>query len=1370
MDNKIINIYFLSLFLIFNTVLSDVNVTGIDIKNLYAIDDSRCIFDKTITFSSPNPIIYVFWIGFSYYLPNYQINKTATCSKVQLYLPIGQSDFFYKAYNKSFYFVFSQNLTVQCYAPKDLKFELISKYFYNFYKSTYSAYINIVGLDDNTDPPSLITENPDFSWMKISNDFGKFKVTMWGVPSTFDPILFFNNFIFKKTTSIKYNITSPYHGYISYQDSIIDRKPNDYQMLHQFDYPQYWIKLKSKERYPFIFLKYSFFNKPKLVSSDDDGSYNYFINLKPTNTSSQNTPQLILKNYDSSFSFSNEYKIYENSTSQRISIDFSLFHDPIYDNKNIFFILKCNGTFFRNRIEIKYRWNDVSYLPFPFGYGSLINSTTFEFDLTFINYFFTKGTFSLSLDQSGISLEYNEIDGSGPIIFDLNSYDTFSKDDNTVLFRLNYSTSNGILKIELYVFDKSDSIISSIKFFSTDFNIISGDLKNGVLEFLYHNSISENEYFKIKVYDANYFFTEMESNHYYNEFTLLLPQLFLNNYRFNSESISYIGFLFNNVNLTNSHIYNIMYLETYNVKLSFDPYIQITPQWDNITIYGDWVNSRYEFKFFMPPNIVPGAFEYAIGTPSLQYILNTELPDEYQLNVINDRIDLMGPIVTTMNKNPNVGLAFIDNENYNITWTVTIIDYNGFNNGYVVVIGSIDNILYNVSIVSPIEYSKEFTYQVNITLNNNTCISQTYSIAEMVLYDRYGLNSTFFMNKGLDYTPNINPLYSINDKSLFSIETECPAGAFIQPELKSFDFEPKSIDVGSLDRDVTFTYEISIGSGIKEYPIVYLTTATLQVLKCNDVITTQINSTFNQYKCTLTIPYGFGLPQDILVSLYGLIGFSAYFGYSSITLKNNGYPFLIETSFTAMGSKSPGFITGTSSISTEGGSFFIYGRFPPNADFNVEFSQGYSLTPPNKSGSIIKVDGVKSSNYSFNIWINNGNSKSNMYTITPFITQYLKSKCKGSPFCGGPTHGTCDHLSGCTCNWQWEGEDCNSKVIIPQPSKCKGTPICGGATHGTCDDLLGCICNSPWVGVDCNSKVIIVPQPEFNTTSPTIVLNETTTSDNSETNIVALINIVGIREIDYNNKVLHMYSFNKWDYVSNNSKLSTYSSNIINKNGSTTPISVNIEYFEDERTIEFAGQEINMKPSSIKYTIYIDQYPFSTRLSQLQLILSATAIINSDSNSCSNKEFDNTTSESSDYVKLSISNKSLYGRFIRRALVDSTPITISNELLDKSLGAISDSHTSQSFIGINIPIYNKNVIIDPDFSLIINSNPSTTNYNSICSPTSLSGLSKAQLAGIIIGCGVIAIAITIAIVVTIKKKRNLKKEMKIFSNKLIAMK
>ncbi|KAM9992838.1 hypothetical protein ACTFIY_010258 [Dictyostelium cf. discoideum] len=894
-----------------------------------------------------------------------------------------------------------------------------------------------------------------------------YKLTFFGTPKTIAPTWFFEYV----DGLPKFNISSPFNSSISYVNSaVIDY----YNINHRF--------------------------LPKIVSSNDDGSLNYFINARIIISIGELLCTLSLQNYSDVYQEKNSYR-YRDFKFEPIDLQSS---KNIVNLDNLLTFLNYKGENLTSRNEIEYNWggSKTNYESFPFGFGSG-NNKNFNLDISIFtmldvsndSYSFSIGSYSYSFSGPNFKT---------PLITKFNILDTFSEDDNKLLFRFNYSTPNGISKIELNHYSINNALQNSYVYFSSDFNIISGSLNNGIIEFIYSYGLPKNHFIELIIYDSNSEYILLRQNSYYQSFldTLSFPQLYEQDY----ENISKISFFFNDVNLTNSYGYNIMYLETYDTPLPFDPCIQITPQWDNITIKGEWVNSRYEFIFYMPPNIVPGAFEYAIKTPNLQYILNTESPDEFQLNIISDHIDLMGPIVTTMSKNPSLGVAIIDNENYNISWTVTINDYNGFNNGYVIVIGSIDNILYNVSIVPPIKFSTEFTYQINITLNNNKCISQTYSIAEMVLYDKYSLNSTFYINKAVDFTPNINPLFKISDRNLNSIETECPIGSFTQPELKSFDFEPKSINVGSLNRNVTFTYVVSIGSA-------------LQALKCNDVFTTQINSTFNQYKCTLTIPYGFGLPMDIMVNLYGLIGFGAYFGYSSYSLQQLGYPFLIETSFTIINSNSGGIITGTSSISTEGGSLFIYGRFPPNVDYTVEFSKGYSLLPLDKSGSIIKVDGVKPSSDPFTIWIKNGNSKSNQYIIQPYKIEYIKT-------------------------------------ILP--SKCKGVPICGGETHGTCDDVLGCICNSPWVGIDCNSKVIIVPQPIFNTTSPTIVLNETTTSDNSETNIVALINIVAIREIDYNNKVLHMYSFDKWIYSSINSNVSTYSSNIINKNGSMTPIFVEI--------------------------------------------------------------------------------------------------------------------------------------------------------------------------------------------------------------------
>ncbi|KAK5583865.1 hypothetical protein RB653_005469 [Dictyostelium firmibasis] len=1211
-----------------------------------------------------------------------------------------------------------KNYTINCYEPTSkIIFERTSNYSHNFFKNTYSCYVNIFGIENNTDVFSLFTSYSSnyFFFVTLSVEFGRYKFTFLGASDILSPFLDFGY----ETYSFL-NITSAFKISNSNEKAVLTYpNPSSFYQLNSFDYATLFINIKTKERYPLLFIAESPF-KPKIVSSNTDGSFNYFYNLK--SKYDQGNFSISMQNYSSLMT----NKINFNYDNSDFDPDKNYSNQSTIDNNRLF-NLYLSSDYKLNREEIIYDYSGGIKLAaaFPFGYGSG-NNSYFDIDVSVLTTFnLSNSAYSLNIGIKSFPVTFDYLIDHPPLqISDINVYDTFLSDGNMMLFEVQYSVNNGISKIEIYD-NTRDYSADPIVFSSSDFIITSGDLKNGVLQFLHRYVCTEDVTFSMIIFDAdsNYqTFYQDEFSVFLNK-TLSIPETFQNNFGFNVESISNISFLFNDVNLTNNFGYNIMYLETNEIPLSFDPCLYIIPQWENITINGEWLNSRYEFKFYMPPNIVPGAFEYALTTPSYHMILNTELPDEYQLNVISDHTDLMGPIVTSLLRKNNA--SHVNNESYNISWTLEINDKNGYDRGYVIVVGSVDNILYNVSIVSPSNYPNDFTYQLNITLNNKTCISQTYSIAEMVLYDRYGLNSTYYINKATDYAPYINPLYKIEDKQLFSIETICTGGSFIQPTFKSFDFSPKSIDVGSSNRNVTFTYGIGIGDGIKEHPYVYLTSVTLQILKCTDIITTQINSTYNEYKCTLTIPYAFGLPQDIMVNLYGLIGFGSYFGYSSYTLQQLGYPFLIKSSFTPIGSQGTGIITGSSPISTEGGSLYIYGRFP-NTEFNVEFSQGYSLKPSKKSGLIIKVDGVKPSNAPFTIRVITNNTQSNYYTITPYKIEYYKP-------------------------------------ILP--SKCIGTPICGGPTHGTCNDVLGCICNSPWVGVDCNSKVIIIPQPVFNTSSPTIVLNDTTSSDNSELNIIATISVVSIREIDFNNKVLHMYSFDKWVYNPNNSKLSTYSSNIINKNGSTTPISVNIEYFENQKTIQFAGQEIEMKPSSLKYTINIGQYPFSTRLSQLQLVISATAIIDSDSDSCSNKEFDNTTSTSLDYVKLSISDKSLYGRFIRRALVDTVPAQISNVLLDQSLGSVSDSHTSQSFIGINIPFYNKKVIIDPDFSLLLDSNPTTTQENSICSPKS-SGLTTAQLAGIIVGCCCAAIAITFATVFTIKKTREKEKQMKVFKSKL----
>ncbi|KAM9977331.1 hypothetical protein ACTFIR_011193 [Dictyostelium discoideum] len=142
-----------------------------------------------------------------------------------------------------------------------------------------------------------------------------------------------------------------------------------------------------------------------------------------------------------------------------------------------------------------------------------------------------------------------------------------------------------------------------------------------------------------------------------------------------------------------------------------------------------------------------------------------------------------------------------------------------------------------------------------------------------------------------------------------------------------------------------------------------------------------------------------------------------------------------------------------------------------------------------------------------------------------------------------------------------------------------------------------------------------------------------------------------------------------------------------------------------------------MNPSTIKYTIELSQYKFKNKLNGLQLIMSASLSSSKTDDICSDKQFGETTDEFydiSNYLKIQVDDHSLYGRFIKRAIVDSLVKTISNELLDSSMNPISSSSSSQSFIGIILPNYANSIIIDPDFSVLIDSKSASSSENSIC--------------------------------------------------------
>ncbi|EFA82001.1 carbohydrate-binding domain-containing protein [Heterostelium album PN500] len=131
-----------------------------------------------------------------------------------------------------------------------------------------------------------------------------------------------------------------------------------------------------------------------------------------------------------------------------------------------------------------------------------------------------------------------------------------------------------------------------------------------------------------------------------------------------------------------------------------------------------------------------------------------------------------------------------------------------------------------------------------------------------------------------------------------------------------------------------------------------------------------------------------------------------------------------------------------------------------------------------------------------------------------------------------------------------------------------------------------------------------------------------------------------------------------------------------------TNVSVNIEYFTKETEITFANKELIMLPSTIKYTINLSTFNFTSKLNTLQLVMSAT--IGTSSSSCSLKSFNNDT-KNIQWIKLNIDQQSLYGKFLDVAEIDGFTTIISNTLLDSEFETKDTSSQLQTYIGINIP-------------------------------------------------------------------------------------
>ncbi|KAN0008745.1 hypothetical protein ACTFIU_009474 [Dictyostelium citrinum] len=283
-------------------------------------------------------------------------------------------------------------------------------------------------------------------------------------------------------------------------------------------------------------------------------------------------------------------------------------------------------------------------------------------------------------------------------------------------------------------------------------------------------------------------------------------------------------------------------------------------------------------------------------------------------------------------------------------------------------------------------------------------------------------------------------------------------------------------------------------------------------------------------------------------------------------------------------------------------------------------------------------------------------------------------------------------------------------TILSCPSQC--------SSHGICNTSTGnCKCNSNWSGIDCAIEIKL-DSPPSNSTIDTDTGNSVL--KNGETKYSILI--TSINEIDFNgNSIKEISLENNWIFDSNKSNENFYyfiqylnnsnNNNINNNNNSNeinndrTIIISTIEEVKQSKQFSFADINFNVESGSIKFTTTIKNWKYSSVLNTLELRMNTTVDQNDDCNDDdTNIAINNNNADKLNYMTISKNGKVLYGRFLEKVLSDSRPSYVQNRIIEKNENSI--------LVGLNLPHCVDSCIVDPDFSVLVNSDFSSNCNNS----------------------------------------------------------
>ncbi|EGG22057.1 hypothetical protein DFA_01947 [Cavenderia fasciculata] len=326
----------------------------------------------------------------------------------------------------------------------------------------------------------------------------------------------------------------------------------------------------------------------------------------------------------------------------------------------------------------------------------------------------------------------------------------------------------------------------------------------------------------------------------------------------------------------------------------------------------------------------------------------------------------------------------------------------------------------------------------------------------------------------------------------------------------------------------------------------------------------------------------------------------------------------------------------------------------------------------------------------------------------------------------------------------------NTDQLLKQ---CQETTLnCFG--NGQCNEFGKCDCIENYNPIDnCLTKYF---NSSVNTT--TDPLKPTTSFDINGVDFQ--FEIVSIQELNENDQVAKQLIVDKWSSTIttiNSTTIANYYL-IVNQSEVTMPllnVSAVISYSPLARTTMFGGNEIEMNPNSIKLSIEINNWEFSSNINSLR-VLFKTNLPNDQSIEICQQASDeiktisyDLSSSSIQYLRVLKDGIQFTGRFLDYIVSDGRNTYSRTQLVSLTPSEQSPTTESVALIGILLPQC-QSCIIDPDFTPLL-----VDTSQSQCGDNPSNNNTWKIIVGVTIG-GVVLIVTIVGAILYAKKYTNLK--------------